>query len=87
MVKYQVNEKANKKDKEMEKGEVEKEVRRQTSYMRKMRIMKVHVLEMKTMERMKGQLIKYKMVNYQVEISGQERRGGGGGGGGSGRGQ
>ena len=27
---------------------------------------KVHVLEMKTMERRKGQLLKYKIVNYQI---------------------
>ena len=33
-----------------------------------------------------SQLIKYKTVNYLVEISGQERRGAGGGGGGEGGG-
>ena len=76
MVKYQVNEKAEKNDdEEVEKEEVEVEEEMSQGWREE-----------------NSQLIKYKMVNYLVKISGQERRGGGGGrgkggGGVSGRGQ
>ena len=65
MVKYQVNEKAEKNDEEVEKEEVEEEMSQ-------------------GWREENSQLIKYKTVNYLVEISGQERRGAGGGGGGEG---
>ena len=68
MVKYQVNEKAEKNDdEEVEKEEVEVEEEMSQGWREE-----------------NSQLIKYKTVNYLVEISGQERRGAGGGGGGEG---
>ena len=62
MVKYQVNEKAEKNDEEVEKEEVEVEEEMSQGWREE-----------------NSQLIKYKTVNYLVEISGQERRGAGGG--------
>ena len=69
MVKYQVNEKAEKNDEEVQKEEVEVEEEMSQGWREE-----------------NSQLIKYKTVNYLVEISGQERRGAGGGGGGEGGG-
>ena len=80
MVKYQINEKADKNEEEVEKEVVEEEVGQETDTVPEEDANdektwwtrdqthegKIHIFEMKTIERRKGQLLKYKIVNYRV---------------------